>query len=54
MSRRFTRRHAQTAGDLGFAMQLIAEIYFRTAPLSSGRVVPRVTIAKDELTIHPK
>ena len=48
MSRRFTPRHAQTVGDLGFIMQFNAEtVAFRTALLSSGRIVPRVTIAKD-------
>ena len=45
MSRGSTHRHAQTAGDLGFAVQFIAET-FRAAPLSSGRIVPRVTMGK--------
>ena len=39
MSRGSTPGLAQTAGDLGFAVQ------FKT-PLSSGRIVPRVTIGK--------
>ena len=43
MSRGFTPRHAQSAGDLGFAMEFNAET-FRTAPLSSARIVPRVTM----------
>ena len=38
-SRGYTPRHAQTAGDLGFAMQFNAEtVAFRAAPLSSGRM----------------
>ena len=44
MSRGSTR-HAQTAGDLGFAVQFNAET-FRAAPLSSGQIVPRVTIGR--------
>ena len=47
MSRGSTPRHAQTAGDLGFAVQFNAEtLAFRAAPLSSGRIVPRVTIGR--------
>ena len=42
MSRGFTPRHAQTAGDLDFAMQFNAET-FRIAPLFSGLIVPRIT-----------
>ena len=45
MSMGFTRGHAQTAGDLGFAMQIMLKLAFFTTPLSSGRIVPRVTIA---------
>ena len=41
MYRGSTPRHAQTAGDLGFAVQFIAE-----ASLSFGRIVPRVTIGR--------
>ena len=46
MSRGSTPRQAQTAGDLGLAVQFNAEtpVAFRTAPLSSGRIVPRGTI----------
>ena len=48
MSRGSTPRHAQTAGDLGLAVQFNAEnpVAFRTAPISSGRIVPRVTIGR--------
>ena len=47
MSRGYTPRHAQTAGDLSFAVQFIAEtVAFRAALLSSGRIVPRVTIER--------
>ena len=41
----FTPRHAQTVGDSGFAMQ-------NTAPLSSGRIVPRVTIGEQLHSSH--
>ena len=44
MSRGPTRRHVQTAGDLGFAVQFNAA--FRAAPLSSGQIVTRITIAR--------
>ena len=50
MSRRFSPRHAQTAGNLGLAMQFIAET--RTAPLSSGRIVPGVTIGRVTIFIQ--
>ena len=46
MSRGSTPRHAQTAGDFGFAVQFNAEAAFRAAPLSSGRIVPRETIGR--------
>ena len=39
-----TTRHAQTARDLGLANNLMLK--FPTAPLSSSRIVPRVTIAR--------
>ena len=45
MSRGYTPRHAQTAGDLSFAVQFNDET-FRAAPLSTGRIVPRVTIGR--------
>ena len=54
MSSGVTPRHAQTARDLGFAMQFNAEtphVAFRTAQLSSSRIVPRVTIARVTLFI---
>ena len=39
--------YPQTTGDLGFAVQFNAEsLAFRAAPLSSGRIVPRVTIGR--------
>ena len=41
MSREFIPRHAQMAGDLGVNFMLA----FCTAPLSSGRIVAKVTIA---------
>ena len=41
MSRGYTPRHAQTAGDLGFAVQFNAE-----TPLSSDRIVSRVTVGR--------
>ena len=42
-----TPRHAQTAGDLSFAVQFNDEtLAFRAAPLSSGQIVPRVTIGR--------
>ena len=41
MSRRSTPRHAQTARDLGFAMQFNAETPWHFAP--SDRIVPGVT-----------
>ena len=44
MSRESTPRYAQTAGDFGFAVQFNAET--RTAPLSSGWIVPRVTLGR--------
>ena len=44
MSRGVTARHAQTAGDLGFARQFNAET--RTGLLSSGWIVSRVTIGR--------
>ena len=46
MSRGSTPRYAQTTGDLGFAVQFIAETlwHFCAAPLSSSQIVPRVTI----------
>ena len=48
MSRGSTPRHAQMAGDLGFAVQFNDEtLAFRAAPLSSGRIVPRVDNRKD-------
>ena len=54
MSRGSIPRHAQAAGDLCFAMQFNAET-FRTAPLSSDRIVPRVTIGRVTLFIpHEK
>ena len=40
MSRGSTPRHAQTAGDLDFAVQFNAETLWHF----SGRIVPRVTI----------
>ena len=48
MSRGYTPRHAQTAGDLSFAVQFIAEtrVVFRAALLFSGRIVPRVIIGR--------
>ena len=41
MSRGFTPIHAQMAGDRNLMPNSVA---FRAAPLSSGRIVPRVTI----------
>ena len=47
MSRGFTPRHAQTAGDSGFAMRFNAKtMALRTAQLSSRRIVSRVTIGR--------
>ena len=48
MSRGSTPRHAQMAGDLGFAVQVYAEtpVAFHIAPLSSSQIDPRVTIGK--------
>ena len=45
--------HAQVAGDLGFAEQFNAEIMaFRTALLSSGRIIPRLKIVQGSSN-HP-
>ena len=45
--------HAQVAGDLGFAERFNAEIRaFRTALLSSGRIVARLKIVQGSSN-HP-
>ena len=46
MSRGSTPGHAETAEDLGFAVQYNAETSFRAVSLSSGRIGPRVTIGR--------
>ena len=47
MSRGSPFRHAQMAGNLDFAMQFSAE-----TPLSSGRIVPKVTVGRVTPFIH--
>ena len=46
MSRGSTPRHTQMAKDLGLAVQSWNYVAFCTAPLSSGQIVPRVTIGR--------
>ena len=55
MSRGSTPRHAQMAGDMGFAVQFNAETpwYFaQVRLLSSGRIVPRKTIGMLTLPVR--
>ena len=48
LSREYTPRYGQTTGDLSFpcAIQCWNSVAFCAAPLSSGRIVPRVTIGR--------
>ena len=45
MPREFTSKHAQTAGDLGFAVMLKRR-GFSLYQLNSGRIVYRVTLVE--------
>ena len=51
MSRKLTRRHAQmvAVSQYNFILNTVA---LRTAPLYSGRIVPRVTISESD-SFHP-
>ena len=54
MSREFPPRHAQTAEDSGFTVLFNAEttMAFQAALLSSGRIIPSVTIVESN-SIYP-